>query len=100
MIRLVSSRSYFVLVPLALVSISTLTNADTAASPVWVVTDRWHPVHGEAVRVIELDATARIEAELSKRLSKNPLEAQAHVRLQDDVIQAVGRVDQWRRAQP
>lgn len=102
MLRLVSSCSYFWLVPLALV-ISALANADTAASPVWVVNDRWHPVRGEAHRVIELDAPARIEVELSKRLSTNPLEAQVQVqgRLQNDAVQGIlqayqGTVEAWR----
>lgn len=80
MFRPISSHSYFVLLPLAFVSISTLANADTAASQVWVITDRWHTVRGEADRLIELDAPARIEAELSSQLSKDPGEAQAQVR--------------------
>lgn len=89
MLRLLLSHVYLGLLPLALTSSGALADSITAASPVWVVTDRWHPVRGEADRVIELDAPARIEVELSKQLSKNPLEAQAQaqVRLQDDVVQ-------------
>src|SRR5690606_10691984 len=63
----------------------------TAASPVWVITDRWHPVRGEADRLIELEAPARIEAELSSRLSSDPGEAQAQVlsRLRGDAHQSL-----------
>lgn len=103
MLRLLLSHVYFGLLPLALTSSGALADSITAASSVRVVTDRWHPVRGEADRVIELDAPARIEAELSKRLSKNPLEAQvqAQGRLQDDVVQGLlqayqGTVEAWR----
>lgn len=139
MLRLLS-RAYLGLA-VALTSAGALADSITAASQVWVITDRWHPVRGEADRLIELEAPARIEAELSSRLSSDPGEAQAQVlsrlrgdahqslrqayqdvteawRLggakiravvvggryvvygEPDVVQVVGRVEQWRRAQP
>ena len=87
MLRLLLARASLGLLPLALTSAGTLADASTTTSPVWVITDRWHPVRGEADRLIELDAPARIEAELSSRLLTDPGEAQAQVRnrLRDDV---------------
>ncbi|NMZ40764.1 MULTISPECIES: TIGR03757 family integrating conjugative element protein [Pseudomonas] len=38
------------------------------AMDIWVITDRRHPVQGTPDRLIELDAPARIEAELSTDL--------------------------------
>lgn len=47
---------------------------------VWVVTDRLHPVKASAdVRLINLDAPARIEADLAARLSPDPKQASAIV---------------------
>lgn len=52
-----------------------------AAANIWVVTDRQHPVaHAHGARVIELDAPASIEAELSSRLPADPNQAAAIVR--------------------
>lgn len=103
MLRLVLSRAYFWLLPLALASTSALAVSTTATPQVWVITDRWHDVLGESDQLIELDAPARIEAELSKRLPKEPWEAQAQVqrRLQADahrrLVQAYQDVaEAWR----
>lgn len=141
MLRLLLSHLSLGILPLALTSAGALADSNTAASSTWVITDRWHPVRGEAERLIELDAPARIETELFSRLSSDPGEAQAQVlsrlrgdahqslrqayqdvteawRLgvtkipavvvdgryvvygEPDVARAVGRVEQWRRAQP
>lgn len=80
MLRLLLSHAYLGLLPLALTSAGALAESITAASQIWVITDRWHTVRGEADRLIKLDAPARIEADLSSRLSNDPGEAQAQVR--------------------
>ncbi|KHO64286.1 TIGR03757 family integrating conjugative element protein [Pseudomonas flexibilis] len=141
MLRLLLSHAYLGLLLLALTSAGALAESITAASPVWVITDRWHPVRGEADRLIELDAPTRIEEDLSSRLSSDPGRAHVQVRsrlrgdvyqgllqaYQDvteawrlgvakipavvvdgryvvygepDVVRAVDRVEQWRKAQP
>lgn len=52
----------------------------SAAADVLVVTDNHHPVQApDGVRVIELDAPARIEAELAANLPADPAEAAAVV---------------------
>lgn len=102
MLRLLA-RAYLGLLPLALASAGALADSIPAVSQVWVITDRWHTVRGEADRLIELDAPARIEAELSRQLSKDPGEAQAQVRgrLWGDVHQGLlqayqGITEAWR----
>ncbi|MBU9443767.1 TIGR03757 family integrating conjugative element protein [Burkholderia multivorans] len=56
--------------------VSTAMGAD-----VWIVTNQQHPIRVLAnARVIELDATTRIEASLSKDLPVNPGEAATEVR--------------------
>lgn len=51
------------------------------AAEVWVITDRLQPIQTTlAVRVIELDAPARIEAELATQLPSHPEKAAAVVR--------------------
>ena len=141
MLRLLVSLACLAPLPLATASTAALAASSPASSSVWVITDRWHPVQGQANRLIELDAPARVEAELSSRLSSDPQEARvqvqerlqggAHLRLAEayrdvteawrlgvakipavvvggryvvygepDVVQAVGRVEQWRRVQP
>ena len=91
MLRLLLSRASLGFLPLALTSTGALAESITAASPVWVITDRWHTVRGEADRLIELDAPARIESELSRQLSSEPDEALAQVRgrLRGDVHQGL-----------
>lgn len=103
MLRLLISRACFGLLPLALASTGAPAVSTTATPQVWGITDRWHPVRGEADRLTELDAPARIEAELSKRLPKDPKEARAQVqsRLLADahqrLVQAYKDVDEaWR----
>lgn len=102
MLRLLVSLACLAPLPSA-VATAALPGAGTAMSPVWVITDRWHPVHGEADRLIELDAPARIEAELSRQLSSDPREAQiqAQERLQTDahlrLVQAYRDVAEARR---
>jgi integrating conjugative element protein (TIGR03757 family) len=56
------------------------------ATEIWVVTDRQHPVQGTSDRLIELDAPARIEADLSAGLSADPHRAVeiARQRLRDN----------------
>lgn len=46
-----------------------------SAMDVWVITDRQHPVQGTPDRLIELDAPARIEAELSTDLPSDVQQA-------------------------
>ena len=85
MLRLLVSLAYLAPLPLATASTAALAASSPASSSVWVITDRWHPVQGQANRLIELDAPARIEGELSSRLSSDPHEARIQVqeRLQD-----------------
>src|SRR3546814_21108907 len=45
------------------------------AADVWIITDRQHPVQGTPDRLIELDAPARIEAELSADLPSDSRQA-------------------------
>lgn len=89
MLRHLLSHAYFGLLPLALASTGALAVSATATPQVWVITDRWHPVLGEADRLTELDAPARFEAEFSRRLPIDPQEAQAQIqsRLQADAHQ-------------
>lgn len=86
MLRLLVSLACLGPLPLAMASAAALADSSPAMLPVWVITDRWHPVQGEGDRLIELDAPARIEVELSSRLSSDPREAQiqAQERLQGD----------------
>ncbi|PMR75282.1 TIGR03757 family integrating conjugative element protein [Billgrantia endophytica] len=56
-----------------------LATTTVAAAETWVVTDRHHSVSGTPDRLIELDAPARIEAELSDRLPNDPEQAAALV---------------------
>jgi integrating conjugative element protein (TIGR03757 family) len=54
---------------------------DALAAEVWVVTDRLHPVKASIdVRIIELDAPARAEADLAAQLPSNRRQAAATVR--------------------
>ncbi|WP_050483107.1 TIGR03757 family integrating conjugative element protein [Pseudomonas sp. Ant30-3] len=46
-----------------------------SAMDIWVITDRQHPVQGTPDRLIELDAPARIEAELSTDLPRDVQQA-------------------------
>lgn len=46
-----------------------------SAMDIWVITDRQHPVQGTPDRLIELDAAARIEAELSTDLPSDVQQA-------------------------
>lgn len=96
MLRLLLSHAYLGLLPLALTSAGALAESITETSLVWVITDRWHPVRGEADRRIELDAPARVEAELSSLLSSDPQEARAQVqrRLQADAHRRLVQVYQ------
>ncbi|WP_027591431.1 TIGR03757 family integrating conjugative element protein [Pseudomonas sp. RL] len=101
MLRLLLARASLGLLPLALTSAGTLADASTTKSPVWVITDRWHPVRGEADRLIKLDAPARIETELSGRLSSVPREAQVRGRLWGDMHQGLRQayqdvIEAWR----
>lgn len=49
-----------------------LAAADAPPSEVWVITDRQHPIINlSGARLIELDAPARIEAELAAQLPSN-----------------------------
>jgi integrating conjugative element protein (TIGR03757 family) len=51
------------------------------ATEIWVVTDHAHPmVQSDRVRVIQIDAVAKIEAELNARLPNNERGASAMVR--------------------
>ena len=52
-----------------------------SAADVWVITDRAHPVAATpGIRLIELDAPVRLEAELSAQLPADPVRAAAIVR--------------------
>lgn len=51
-----------------------------AATEVWVITDRAHPVAGHADRHILLDAAAQLEVELADGLPPDPGEAAVIVR--------------------
>lgn len=102
MLRLLS-RAFLGLLAVALTLAAALADSITAASQVWVITDRWHPVRGEANRLIELDAPTRIETELFSRLSSDPREAQTQVRsrlggdVQQGLLQAYQDVTEaWR----
>lgn len=102
MLRLLS-RAFVGLLAVALTSAGARAESITAASQIWVITDRWHTVRGEADRLIELDAPARIAADLSSRLSDDPGEAQAQIRgrLRGDVHQGLlqayqGITEAWR----
>lgn len=52
-----------------------------SAAEIWVVMDRHHPISnvGPDIRVIELDAPARIQAELAAHLPSDPARAAAIV---------------------
>ncbi|GFE79149.1 hypothetical protein GCM10011487_11490 [Steroidobacter agaridevorans] len=50
--------------------------ASARAAEIWVITDREHPMEmAPGVRLIELDAPARIKAELSSKLPSDPAQA-------------------------
>ena len=50
--------------------------ATASAAEIWVITDREHPIPVTAgARLIELDAAARIKAELSSKLPSDPAQA-------------------------
>ncbi len=67
--------------PLAAVLCLALLAPVAVAADVLVVTDSRHPVQAPAgVRVIELDQSAHIEAELTARLPADPAQAEALVR--------------------
>ncbi|MEW9900478.1 TIGR03757 family integrating conjugative element protein [Chitinivorax sp. PXF-14] len=53
----------------------------TSAAETWVITDRAHPVAGDADRRILLDAPARLEAELASGLPSDPSQAAPIVQL-------------------
>jgi integrating conjugative element protein (TIGR03757 family) len=60
---------------------STIAASDTRPSEIWVVTDRQHPVSVPAgIRLIELDAPARIQMELSQNLPADREHASAIAR--------------------
>jgi len=53
-----------------------LATANAVAADVWVFTDRHHPTEASAdVRVVELDAPARIQSELAANLPADPARA-------------------------
>lgn len=57
------------------------TAQSAVAADIWVVTDQQHPVAAApGIRVIELDAPARLEAALSAQLPADPAQAAAAVR--------------------
>src|SRR3546814_15944829 len=62
------SRAPVMCLPLAIALIAALFACAATAADVWIITDRQHPVQGTPDRLIELDALARIEAELSADL--------------------------------
>ncbi|CAB3647678.1 TIGR03757 family integrating conjugative element protein [Achromobacter pestifer] len=69
--------------------------ANASAGEVWVVTDQHHAVKASpTVRVIELDAPSRIEAELSAELPTDPVQATTLVqrRLQGGGTALQGRI--------
>jgi integrating conjugative element protein (TIGR03757 family) len=50
--------------------------APASAAEIWVITDREHPIQTlPGTRLIELDAAARIKAELSSKLPSDPAQA-------------------------
>src|SRR3546814_18342265 len=61
--------------PLAIALIAALFACAATAADVWLITDRPHPVPGTPDRLIELDAPARIEAELSADLPRDSRQA-------------------------
>lgn len=61
--------------PLAIALTAALFACTATAADVWVITDRQHPVQGTPDRLIELDAPARIEAELSVDLPSDRRQA-------------------------
>jgi integrating conjugative element protein (TIGR03757 family) len=65
------------------------------ATEVWVIADRQHPVRGHPDRLIELDAPARLEAELSAGLPGNSDAANTMLRRR---LQAGGTALQQRMA--
>jgi integrating conjugative element protein (TIGR03757 family) len=72
--------------PLLAFSLAFLATGGTRAAEIWVITDRQHPVAATpSMRFIELDAPARIEAELDVQLPADPVRAIAIVqqRLRD-----------------
>ncbi|CAK1326957.1 integrating conjugative element protein, PFL_4709 family [Burkholderia pseudomallei] len=73
----IAAHCYFAL--LAALAVATLTSRVIAAE-IWIVTDSTHPVRTvPGARVIELDAPARLESELSANLPPDPHEAAARV---------------------
>lgn len=88
-----------------LLSVFMFTTAEAARpSEIWVVTDSKHPIKVRAgVRLIELDAPARLDAELAANLPRDPASASAVVqqrlneaRLRARLTEAYqGVVDAW-----
>lgn len=70
--------STYLIAPLCLLSVLA---SSVQAAEVWVITDSYHPMKNTAnVRLIELDAPVRIEAELSAQLPSDQAQATAMVR--------------------
>lgn len=66
----------YLILPLCFLSVL----AESARAEVWVITDHHFPIKTPAnVRLIELDAPARIEAELAAQLPTDPAQAAAVV---------------------
>ena len=76
-----------------------------SAAEVWVITDRGHPINDvPGIRLIELDAPSRIEAELARDLPADAAKAAAlathrlkadHARLQQLAAAYQAVVDAW-----
>lgn len=82
--------------------------ATASATEIWVITDREHPVQIQltpGARLIELDAPARLRAELSSKLPSDPTQASLIARqrmtsggteLQERFVKAYqGVIDAW-----
>lgn len=83
------SRTIFASTLLVTLAASVVAAIDTRPPEVWVVTDRQHPVSVSAgIRLIELDAPARIQAQLGRNLpaDREQAAAMARQRLQDPVF--------------
>jgi integrating conjugative element protein (TIGR03757 family) len=65
---------------LASVGLAAVLATGTLHAETWVITDRAHPVSGQADRYILLDAPARIEAELASGLPPDPARAESMAR--------------------
>ncbi|NYT62834.1 TIGR03757 family integrating conjugative element protein [Alcaligenaceae bacterium] len=66
--------------PLAIALTAALFACTATAADVWVITDLQHPAQGTPDRLIELDAPARIEADLSADLPSDSRQAAELVR--------------------